>query len=131
MNDLTLSSHLQNALHQFPSHLRECLENCTACHISCEHTLQHCLQMGGDHADPLHIRLLRDCAQICATSADFLTRGSDLHPFTCAACAEACSRCADDCERIGAHDPVMKACAELCRRCAESCRQMAGMRQAA
>ena len=125
MNDLTIFSHLKNVIEQVPLPLRDCLENTTACHLSCERTMLHCLEMGGDHADPFHIRLLRDCSEICATTADFLMRGSVLHPYTCGACAEACMLCAEDCERIGSHDPVMRACADLCRRCAESCRRMA------
>lgn len=72
-----------------------------------------------------HIRLLLDCKQICATSADFMARGSDLHAEICAVCADVCERYARDCEQFG-DDPVMRAWAEACRRCAESCRQMAG-----
>jgi hypothetical protein len=85
----------------------------------------HCLEKGGRHAEPQHIRLLLDCAEICQTSANFMVRGSDLHAATCRACAEVCERCADDCERM-ADDEMMRRCAEICRRCAASCAQMAG-----
>ena len=84
----------------------------------------HCLQMGGRHAEAGHLQLLLDCAEICQTSANFMTRGSELHNRTCAVCAEICERCAEDCEQFG-DEALMKACAETCRRCAESCRQMA------
>jgi hypothetical protein len=50
---------------------------------------------------------------------------SDVHPQTCAVCADVCERCAIDCEGFG-DDEVMKACAEMCRRCADSCSRMAG-----
>jgi hypothetical protein len=76
------------------------------------------------HAEPNHIRVMMDCAEICQTSANFMLRGSDLHVHTCAACAEICDRCAADCERM-ADDTRMAACAEMCRRCADSCRSMA------
>jgi hypothetical protein len=67
-----------------------------------------------------------DCSQICAVSADFMLRMSDLHGRTCGVCAEACQRCADDCARVGdGQDPQMKACADACCRCAESCHKMA------
>lgn len=66
---------------------------------------------------------MMDCAQICATSADFMLRGSDLHGRTCGVCAEACTRCAEGCERMG-DDDMMRRRAEACRRCAESCGQM-------
>lgn len=103
--------------------MQQCIQNCTDCHRVCLETEAHCLQVGGKHAGPTHVRLLLDCAQICATSADFMIRGSDLHARTCAACAEVCERCAESCEGAG-DDEVMRRCAEACRRCAESCRQM-------
>jgi hypothetical protein len=113
--------------------MQECIKNCTDCHSICLETVQYCLEQGGKHAEPSHIGLLLDCAEICQTSANFMLRGSDLHPSTCAMCAEVCEMCARDCDRFGA-DTRMKACADMCRRCAESCRQMAtprSMRQAA
>jgi hypothetical protein len=79
--------------------------------------------MGGEYAQPNHIRLLLDCAEICQTNANFMLRGSDLHGLICATCAEVCDRCAGDCDRFD--DAQMKRCAETCRRCAESCREMA------
>ncbi len=104
--------------------MEQCIDNCTQCHAICLETITHCLSKGGKHAAPDHIRLLQDCAQICATSADFMLRGSDLHGRTCAVCADVCTRCAESCERMG-DDEVMLGCAEMCRRCAESCRMMA------
>jgi hypothetical protein len=111
--------------------MQECLENCQECHAICTTTAQHCLSMGGKHAEPAHIRLLLDCAQICQTSADFMLRGSDLHPMTCGTCAEVCTRCAESCERIGKDDAHMQKCADMCRRCAASCHQMSTMKNAA
>jgi hypothetical protein len=106
--------------------MEECIENCSDCHDVCVETLAHCLQRGDEHAAPAHIRALLDCAQACDASRDFMLRGSDLHRAICAVCADACTRCAESCEAIGADDDVMRNCAEFCRRCAESCRAMAG-----
>lgn len=112
--------------HQLSPEMRQCVDLCTACHQVCLRTIQHCLGMGGKHAERSHIRTLADCTQACAVSADFMLRASDLHPRTCGVCAEACQRCADDCDRVGGgQDEQMKACADACRRCAESCRKMA------
>jgi hypothetical protein len=107
--------------------LEQCIENCTRCHRIClETAARHFRGEGGaGKVDESHIRLLIDCAEICQTSADFMVRGSDLHPHTCDACAAVCDRCADECDKHG-EDPHMAACAEICRRCAESCREMAG-----
>ena len=106
--------------------LRDCIANCLNCHSICTATITHCLEMGGQHAEMAHIRLMLDCAEICQTSANFMLRGSDLHSRTCGVCAEACERCARDCERFG-DDAHMRACAEACRRCADSCKHMAAM----
>jgi hypothetical protein len=103
----------------------ECITACQTCHAVCVETTAHCLQMGGKHAEPAHIRLMMDCAQICQTSADFMLRGSDFHHSTCGVCAEVCEACADDCARF-TDDAMMQRCAQVCRDCARSCREMAG-----
>lgn len=113
--------------HQISDEMRRCIATCAECHQICTETAVHCLEMGGKHADPHHIHMLLDCAQICATSADFMLRGSELHPRTCGVCAEACERCADDCERMAGDDELMRRCAQTCRACADSCRAMAAM----
>jgi hypothetical protein len=110
---------------QHGTEMQECIDNCTQCHNICVETIDHCLEMGGKHADAAHIRILQDCAQACATSADFMLRGSDLHPQTCGVCAEACERCAESCEELADGDEQMLRCAEMCRTCAASCREMA------
>jgi hypothetical protein len=105
-----------------------CIQLCVDCHKACTETSTYCMQMGGPHSEPSHLRLLLDCAEICQTSANFMMRGSDLHHFTCGACGEICDRCAQDCEHVHDGDPSdtrMAACAAVCRRCAESCRNMA------
>lgn len=104
--------------------LRSCIEICSECHRICLETVQTCLRMGGRHAEVEHVRLLLDCAQICQTSADFMTRGSPLHHLTCGACAEICRACAESCRQLGGAD--MQTCAETCERCAESCARMTG-----
>ena len=107
--------------------MQHCIEECQNCHNLCTQTITHCLQRGGEHAAPEHIRLLLDCAEICETSANFMLRGSPLHTQTCMVCSHVCTRCAEDCERLGSDDALMRRCAEVCRQCAESCRVMASM----
>jgi hypothetical protein len=104
--------------------MKRCIEECTRCHQVCTATMQHCLKMGGKHAEPGHIRLMLDCAQICQTSADFMLRGSDLHGKACGVCAVVCKKCAADCAKMG-EDRAMKKCAEQCGKCAEMCKSMA------
>jgi hypothetical protein len=105
--------------------MRRCAKTCHECKDSCLELVPHCLGLGGPHAEPAHIMLLLDCAQICNTAEEFLHRGSALHARICAACAAVCERCADDCERLAEGDRDMQKCAEICRRCAEMCDHMA------
>jgi hypothetical protein len=104
--------------------MQACIQECLDCHRICLETMVHCLEQGGRHAEADHIRLLLDCAEICQTSANFMLRGSDLHPMTCEVCAEVCAECADSCESFDG-DARMQNCAEACRSCAESCQTMA------
>jgi hypothetical protein len=110
--------------------MEDCIQQCRDCHDVCEETLyNHCLEMGGDHAEARHVKLMADCIQACQTAADFMRRGSEFHASECAACAEICEACAASCERIGGED--MERCAQACRRCAQSCREMGKTKKAA
>lgn len=110
--------------HHDSTEMRACIDDCNSCHIVCEETVRHCLVKSGKHAEQGHIALMQSCAQICATSADAMLRGTREHGHICRACAEICQACATSCESLG-EDEEMKRCAEACRRCAESCRRMA------
>jgi hypothetical protein len=114
----------QGTEHSSHQEMQQCIQNCLDCHRICLETVTYCLQQGGHHAEASHIRTLLDCAEICQTSANFMTRGSEFHPRTCGVCAEVCERCAESCGQMG-NDAQMQACADMCRRCAESCRRMA------
>ena len=105
--------------------LRQCIENCRECHTVCQETLSYCLEEGGKHAESSHLTTLLACAEICSTSANFMTWGIDLHPQVCGVCSDMCERCAASCESFK-DDETMRRCGEVCRRCAESCASMAG-----
>jgi len=106
--------------------MQECIQECKIGSQVCLVNVTHCLEKGGRHAEPQHIRLLLDCAEICQTSANFMIRGSELHARTCGVCTEVCEACARSCESFK-DDAEMQRCAEACRRCAQSCREMAAM----
>lgn len=117
-----MAHHLQG-IHHMSTEMQECITNCQECHAVCTATTAYCLQMGGKHAEPKHIRVMMDSAELCAVSENFMLRMSDMHPQTCGVCADACEACAQSCEQFG-DDAVMQQCAETCRRCAASCRSM-------
>ncbi len=43
---------------------RECIEACTSCHNICQETTTYCLEQGGKHVEPSHMRLMLDCVEI-------------------------------------------------------------------
>jgi Domain of Unknown Function (DUF326) len=106
--------------------MEHCIDLCEACHGACVEAMTHCLKLGGAHSEQDHIRLMWDCAEICALAADFMHRGSDFYARTCGVCAEISARCADDCARFE-DDPVMQHCAEACRACANACQEMSAL----
>jgi len=100
-----------------------CIDACSECHRLCLATAAQGLRAGGGLAEAAHISALLDCAAICATSADLLTRSSPLHPRSCALCAEACRVCAESCRQHA--DVDLRRCIEVCERCEASCASMA------
>ena len=110
--------------HGVSREMQECIDECLSCYSICEQTIQHCLELGGKHAEQQHIRTMQDCAAICRTSADFMLRSSPFHNRTCGICAEVCRACERECRKMG-DDEMMQRCADACRKCAESCERMA------
>lgn len=111
--------------------LKECITQCWDCRHICQETFfTHCLEAGGKHTQPEHVRLMVDCMQACQLAADMMTRHSPVHLAACIACAEICEACAASCEKL-ADNPYMQQCAEACRRCAETCRRMSRNHQKA
>ena len=102
--------------------MRSCIEECLRCHSTCLNmAMSHCLEQGGKHVEPQHLKLMMACAEICQTAANFMLIGTHHHKHTCRECAEICEECAKSCEQVGG----MEECVQACRRCAESCRKMA------
>lgn len=114
-----------SAGHHMMDEMKRCIQLCQDCHALCTQLIGHCLELGGRHAAPNHIRLLMDCAQMCTTAADYMARGSSLHDRTCVLCSEICRLCAESCDQIQGDNQLVKQCAEMCRRCADSCERMA------
>ncbi len=102
--------------------MQQCIQACLNCHRVClREAMNHCLEVGGRHTAPEHLRLMLNCAEMCQTSANFMLSNSAFHTRTCGVCADICEACARSCEQVGEMDE----CVQACRQCAESCRQMA------
>jgi hypothetical protein len=92
------SNYMPHEQGHMSAEMEQCIRNCVDCHRVCLETISHCLQIGGPHAAPDHIKLLQDCVQICQDCERLAKQDNDLH---------------------------MQACADMCRKCAASCRAMA------
>ncbi len=104
--------------------LQNCIEACLRCHQTCLGMAStHCIEIGGKHADPEHLRLMFDCAEICRTAADFMIRKSAFHTALCVVCSDICEACALSCEEIGEMDE----CVEACRACMHECLSLSGI----
>ena len=111
--------------HHTDDEMQKCIQLCRDCHAMCTQTIAHCLKLGGRHAAPDHIRVFVDCAQMCATAADYMVRESPFHVRICRICSDLCKQCGKDCEQVAGDDQMIKQCIEMCRKCAESCERMA------
>lgn len=121
----TIGTAAMDSGHHTNEAMDRCIQLCQDCHALCTRTIRHCLDLGGRHAGPEHIRLLIDCAQMCQVNVDYMLRGSVLHERVCGICAEACKLCGENCAQIAGDDLMLKQCVDLCRRCGESCERMA------
>jgi hypothetical protein len=109
-------------MHHTDAAMQACIDNCLKCYSVCTGmAMNHCLEAGGKHTEPAHLKLMMACAEMCRTSAHFMLIGTPHHKHTCRECAEICRECAEDCERVGDMDE----CVRACRACAESCEKMA------
>ncbi len=106
--------------------MQECIDLCLACSTTCLQLIPYCLNEGKEHAEPAHVLMLQNCAELCSTSAKFMISNSAFSTDVCKLCADVCKQCADDCEGFG-DDKMMKQCAEICRSCADSCQSMTKM----
>src|SRR3546814_17416760 len=53
---------------QFEDPRRGCIDAGTRCHQTClAEAMSHCLEAGGQHAQPEHLRLRVGCAEMCET----------------------------------------------------------------
>lgn len=115
----------QNELiNRFSKNMEEAIANSLECFRVTTLCLEHCLLLGGKYAEPDHIMLLKECAEICQVSTSFMVENSDFTHDVCGICARICDLCGDSCYDLAEHDPIITACMSACKNCAESCRNM-------
>jgi hypothetical protein len=108
-------------MHTLDTQTATCIDLCLHCYKTCHGMLMtHCLETGGKHAEPGHVREMAACAEICRSTAHLLLMASEHGRHLCRECAEACESCAADCEKLDG----MEACVAACRSCAQACKAM-------
>jgi hypothetical protein len=106
----------------------KCAEACSNCQRECDACAHHCaVQLAEGHkAHLMTLQTCLDCAALCATAAQIVSREGIFSNLACTACADACARCGKECDKHQG-DKMMAACAEECRRCEKACRDMVAM----
>jgi hypothetical protein len=102
-----------------------CAKACGECALACDTCGSHCAKMVAEGKKE-HFKTLQtcqDCAAFCGTAACITARSGPFADLICKACAEACKRCGDECDRFKS-DSVMKKCADECRKCEKECQTM-------
>lgn len=127
-------SHAGQLLHTHPGKpafdegaLLACIQACFDCSQSCVACADACL--GEAEPRPLTrcIRLNQDCASVCETTGEILSRQTAFEPAMgmamLRACETACRLCAEECERHAQVHEHCRICADACRRCQQACQR--------
>lgn len=100
---------------------RACIALCRHCEFVCLNMATgHCLEKGGRHVEPEHLRTMLVCTRVCALAAEVLSTGSGLHRQVCAVCADVCDACMSSCRDLD----EMEECIDACKRCKDACEAM-------
>jgi hypothetical protein len=98
-----------------------CFQTCTACADAC---------LSEDMAAEMTkcIRTNADCAAICATTVQVLSRhtgyDANITRAQLQACIAACKACGDECSQHADMHDHCKVCAEACRACEQACQAL-------
>lgn len=108
--------------------LAGCIQACYHCAQTCTACADACLaeEMVSDLTTCIRTDL--DCADMCLTTGNALSRhtGYDatLTRAFLEACAAACKACGDECASHAEMHDHCRICAEVCRRCEKACRDL-------
>jgi len=109
------------AAHGIDRPLADCIEAAEYCQRTLREYARNGARAGpGLPADRALWRLMLDCAELCAATADFARTESVFLPQLAESCSHLCDECAAASERAEA-SPALEVCAEACRVCASRC----------
>lgn len=100
------------------------IQKLARCAAACEACMDACLDEDDIKKMVRCIRLDRDCARICHTTASLLASNSDYAAHLVKECEEICRACKEECEK---HEMEhCQECAWACRECEEACKSYEG-----
>ena len=102
-----------------------CAKACSDCQRACDMCKTHCGHMlaEGKKEHKMTLASCQDCATCCAAASQIVASGGPYSATICIACADCCSKCVKECEKMP-DDIHMKMCAEECRKCEKACTDM-------
>lgn len=103
----------------------KCAAACSDCQRECDSCSSHCAMKitEGDKAHAVTLQTCLDCGDLCAAASQIVSRGGPFSDLICQSCADACGRCAKECNKFP-DDAHMKKCADECLKCEKACREM-------
>lgn len=101
---------------------KECIENCEESNRACLRAVAYAVAEGSKE-EAQHIRFFLDASDLSRLHVNLMLRESEWHTRIAEVCADACERCAEECDEL--EGEPFEACAEACRKAAETCRGMA------
>lgn len=108
-----------HAMMTFPIVLRTVQD----CEAMCEHLVSMLLGYPDVQTRTMQIQFLRDCAEICATTAAFIARRSAFAKSAANLCAHICEVCGKECAKFPDHES--QRCSRICLNCAQECHNFA------
>lgn len=107
------------------AHNKELIQKLAECAAACEMCADACLDEQDIKKMVQCVRLDRDCAKICYTTASFVASHSQHAEHLIRECQEICRACAEECAKHDADH--CQQCAQACRECAEACGSFSGV----
>jgi hypothetical protein len=92
INLIVSTNRLQNSKYQ------SCIDTCNACAESYELCATSCLREEDVKMLSRCTQLDRDCATVCWTASQLMSRDSEFVKQICNICGELCDACAEECE---------------------------------
>lgn len=108
--------------------LVRCIEECFNCSQTCTACADACLSEIRAAELGKCVRTNLDCADICATTGNVISRhtgyDANITRAVLQACATVCHACADECERHAPMHEHCRVCSQECRRCEHACQEL-------